>query len=971
MPFRRAYLLQIVAACFYDKNTRWISAGTVELVGKSVAECGMMKRWTPSQIWIVLLLALLAFGLRVYNLDGPSLWLDEGLTPLRSGYSAPEIVSNRITIQEGTGQDTHPPLYFLLIHATRALFGTSDFAFRYPSVLAGILLIPLLYQFGRRLYSPAAGILAALLAALNPLQIWYAQEARMYTLVVLLGAIAAYLLWRAWQGAPLLRSFLLFALFAGLAFLTHYTAAFLIAGLLPFWLWLLWAHDRRDLLLAGGLLAALVMVPLVPQLLPRLFTGAETGYRYVSPLVMLADVARGFSLGLTADASRLPMTILLTVLTLIAVAGIVGPRPWPSGRRARLFLLAYLLATVAGLALVSLLKPMYLGVRHIMIGSPAYILLLALGLLALPRRAWVGPTLALGLIVVGSGLSLFNLYNDPAFARDDVRALVRHIEKHADPGDLVLYNNPILLPLHEHYRQREALLVEALPVYPHPASDDTLRRLTQLAATHERIWFVADPPTDRSQDPQGRVRGWLDAHLLAVDQYNAPARGMRAEVVVYDSRPPAAEALPSAAEAVSLKMEEFPPLRGWQVSGRGPLSLWLDLFWAGSAPPADTLLRFGLQGANGEYWVNITLPATPPRAPAPLAAPLVRLRYGLPLPPGMPPGSYQLRLLPPTGDGRTWRTVGGITLEAPAVTTFMARDPFAAVHFGNGLSLLAVESQPAVRYPGYTVPLTLFWKVRGRGPSAETAFEVELVGPDGRVWAGESSRPGPDWLKAPDWPRDDAVRESLSLVVPSHAPPGTYALRWRLWEGDTAVSARPAWRPWSSTRARLGTVEMHDWPLQVAQSAPEQFVEADFGHGIHLYGYDLEGARRVDAEENGDRRGVLTEGGERLALSLYWRATAVPDRDYDVVIELVDETEEVVVRRQSIPVDGLRMTGGWRAREVLKDSYEMALPAELPAGRYRLYVSLLNTDTGTRLPLVAEGTAQPDDRFLLQTLSIR
>ena len=107
------------------------------------------RRFIP----LVLLLALLLLGfwLRVHNLDAFSFWTDEGLTPERSGYPIAQILRNEIVIQGVVTTDTHPPLYYLIIHLTRQLFGLSDFAFRYPSVLFGVLLIPLLYQLARRL----------------------------------------------------------------------------------------------------------------------------------------------------------------------------------------------------------------------------------------------------------------------------------------------------------------------------------------------------------------------------------------------------------------------------------------------------------------------------------------------------------------------------------------------------------------------------------------------------------------------------------------------------------------------------------------------------------------------------------------------------------------------------------------------------------------------------------------------------
>ena len=88
-----------------------------------------------AQHFILLALILLGFWLRVHNLDAFSFWTDEGLTPERSGYPIAQILRNEIVIQGVVTTDTHPPLYYLIIHLTRQLFGLSDFAFRYPSVL--------------------------------------------------------------------------------------------------------------------------------------------------------------------------------------------------------------------------------------------------------------------------------------------------------------------------------------------------------------------------------------------------------------------------------------------------------------------------------------------------------------------------------------------------------------------------------------------------------------------------------------------------------------------------------------------------------------------------------------------------------------------------------------------------------------------------------------------------------------------
>lgn len=375
-------------------------------------ETGFLSKSPVSQVklaaplLILLLLIALGYWLRVHNLDAFSFWTDEGLTPERSGYPLAQILRNDILIQGVVTKDTHPPLYYLIIHVTRQLFGLSDFAFRYPSVLFGVLLIPLIYQIGRRLGGLGLGLVVATLAAVNPLQVYYSQEARMYTLLVLLVTAMSYILWlaieqtqmthdgtgtmngetaradmsgrRAMKGVPALLASYVFL--AALAVYTHYTIVFLVAAQALFWVWILWRAGLKRVIIGAAGVATLIAIPLIPYTVPRLLAGAEANYYFVSPLTMLLDVVRFFNLGMTADFSQ-PLAIALNLLAFaLLLLGLWAARTRP----ARLFLLSWLLAVVLGLMVGSILfKPMYQGVRHIMAGSPAFLLLLAFGLKAI------------------------------------------------------------------------------------------------------------------------------------------------------------------------------------------------------------------------------------------------------------------------------------------------------------------------------------------------------------------------------------------------------------------------------------------------------------------------------------------------------------------------------------------------------------------------------------------------------------
>lgn len=132
---------------------------------------------------LVVAILLVGAGLRLLRLAHESLWMDEWLTIAATRLPIAELVSNRL-------QSGHAPGYFLLMKGWFAVVGESDLTLRLPSVLWGVLVIAVLYRLGRRMYGPAVGLTAAGLLAVSAIHIEYAQEGRMYTLVVLLALLA-------------------------------------------------------------------------------------------------------------------------------------------------------------------------------------------------------------------------------------------------------------------------------------------------------------------------------------------------------------------------------------------------------------------------------------------------------------------------------------------------------------------------------------------------------------------------------------------------------------------------------------------------------------------------------------------------------------------------------------------------------------------------------------------------------------
>ena len=935
-----------------------------------------MRIFRRARPLLLLLIILLAFGLRVRQLDDMGFWLDEGLTPLRSGYSIPEILTNRITIQDGITKDTHPPLYYLLIHFSRGWFGESDFAYRYPSVLVGLLLIPVLYQLARRTDEERVALAVALLAAVNPLHIWYAQEARMYTLLTLLAAIATLALWRALTGRHQFRWLALYLLFSGLGFYTHYTTLFLMAAQAPFWIWVLWRKGHRRLLIGFAVLGVLMIMPMFPMIIPRLFTGAEANYYYVPPWIMLQDVIHGFGLGLTVDFNQIGIKLLDLASLLILLAGLIGVRK--SGKHeplGRIFLLTYLLAPVLGLSLGSLIKPMYMGARHSMIGSPAFLLLLARGLFSLGnwgitdaslRRGRLALLLGALALAIGPSISLGNLYNDPWYAKDDVRALIRRVEQRAGDSDLLLYNNAIHLPIHWHYQERQDLAATALPVYPHPAGPDTEEALQELSTQFERIWFIGDLPGD-GRDDKGVVQNWIASHLVAGESYWAHGRNLEVRVTVFSTAPRLTGQLPPDGIVLDLEGDGLPALRGLSLGFEQPAALptlWLDLYWqGGEAPSPDWQLRFALQGSDGDHWLDYNQSLWDETAFSWPQEGLVRLAYGVSVPVGTPPGDYQLLMsIWDAVNGQTiadWQTLAPVALADSSKWPLVAKFPLSThttIRFANGLDLLGLTWITNEVRPGHHLPLYLYW--RAELSPENVRYQLELVGRGGNILQTQDGAPGADWLTPDTWPLEAPIRESTGFYFPPDTPPGRYQLRWSISDGSGWIGGRPAWRPWNSQYVTLGSVLVQPWPLETSLPKLSHPLLAEFGSAIELVGYQM-------GEGSPDR-------GEVVDLALCWRARQVPSTSYYVFVHLVrvdDGTIEGQLDR--IPVDWLRPTDGWRKGEVLTDQYLLPIPSDLAPGSYQVYVGMYERETWLRLPITYQGERQPDDQLLLTTLDYK
>src|SRR3990172_565152 len=136
----------------------------------------------PFQVLLTLLLAFilgLAAYLRLAGLGDESFWFDEGGTMAYTGLPFTKMIAFIAT------RDANPPLYYILIKFWRNL-GDSEAFLRLPSAVFGIAAVAYMWSLVKEHWGAATATASSLLLATSEMAIWYSQENRMYSLVLLL-----------------------------------------------------------------------------------------------------------------------------------------------------------------------------------------------------------------------------------------------------------------------------------------------------------------------------------------------------------------------------------------------------------------------------------------------------------------------------------------------------------------------------------------------------------------------------------------------------------------------------------------------------------------------------------------------------------------------------------------------------------------------------------------------------------------
>jgi len=406
------------------------------------------KRNTALLILAGITLAGLALRLAIPR----GIWLDEAISIHQAHLSLHDLFRN---LYYG---DRHPPLHHLTLWLTVRTFGDGELAVRLPSLIAGTLVMPALYELGRELYDRRTGLIAAAFGAASPLLIWYAQEARMYAFVTLFGLLALLTQLRVIRN-PSMTNWAAYILATAALLWSHYFGLLLIGVQQLIFVAVLvnrrnTGEPVRPLALGFAYSAAVLVMQLVPLAVFAHSQFDSTGSALGSPsgtydsLSFYAVVANmAWALwgyhpdGITELlAAMWPLFLLLSLLLL-----------GRGGSRQTLILGAAALAPIVLLLGVAAFDRSLFEVRYFLIAVPLLLLLAARLVTGWIRKPSARLLVAGGVIVtllIGLADQQLNKDNPRLF---DFRGATDEVKADAGSRSLVLYDPPDMRYVLEYY----------------------------------------------------------------------------------------------------------------------------------------------------------------------------------------------------------------------------------------------------------------------------------------------------------------------------------------------------------------------------------------------------------------------------------------------------------------------------------------------------------------------------------------
>lgn len=479
------------------------------------------------EIYLLLAIIIFALLLRLFRLAYQSFWTDEIITIKASQNSVAQLIVHPTT------NNNMPPLYFLMTHFLLKIdHHNPELLLRFPSMLFGVLSVAVFYFIVKRFLGSKVSLVATAFMAISPFHIWYSQEARPYSLLLFLSLLSIWLLQElisnphsSWRQIG----------FVGSVVLTFYCHTIAIAFIGALFIYVLMFYFKIDWKYWSKIIISIIIL-MVPALLYLMLNPPAAGgdpHRTTNILSSLAytlwTFSTGFSLGPSLsewhDQDKLKILqphihFILPIMLLVSMLFLVGTaKLYKNDKKAFWFaILLFICPLLLGIvgSFISSVHPF--NVRYSIISYPAFIILIAFGLIAI--KNFKVHSFAFGSLVLICVLSLNNYYFHQKYHREDNRSAGQFLKTHAMGNDLVICSAGYTASNLRYYCSREDIHFIGYPakyqlVDPVQIKSD----FDKIIAERDRFWLFLSRTFH--SDPHGHIIKYCNENFYAQELHES------------------------------------------------------------------------------------------------------------------------------------------------------------------------------------------------------------------------------------------------------------------------------------------------------------------------------------------------------------------------------------------------------------------------------------------------------------------
>ena len=460
----------------------------------------MLKKIDSTASYL-LLIVLLGIFLRIYDLSEESLWMDE----IDGG-----VLTAKQKISYLLNPQINQPinLYDIILHYWIKIFGTSEFAVRFPAMVFGGFTIIFIFKLGRELINREVGLSAAFLLAISPFQIHYSQEARPYSLLMFLSLISIYYYIKFLKSNNK-RDVFLYILPTILSIYTHRLIFLLLIFQNIYFLIFKRNFKQHIIWFISQFIIVMTFIFYHPFFIKRINWIMDGDFAYLQHHFSFASIFEALYTFIFGFASIKPDNCLpcfyvnpLIILILGTILGILiflGIQRLFKKRNSYFdllkenktltFLILYLFIPILLLYLVSLFFPLF-QVKYLIYSSTPIYILIGQGISQLKRN--YKPRI-IGLILVLFILVLGGYYQDST--KDQWKEAIDYINNNSKRNDVIIYPYPIYVFKYYDAKIAAKRVIPDRTYYPEYVSsiDEKpliISEINQIKFKYERAWIV-------------------------------------------------------------------------------------------------------------------------------------------------------------------------------------------------------------------------------------------------------------------------------------------------------------------------------------------------------------------------------------------------------------------------------------------------------------------------------------------------